>query len=150
MSSRVVKTDPSRVDWSSRRWRRIDAAATRSIAGSTAKSTSMGIRNHFQLSGLGLDLVSEVLVLVLVLDKRSWSYLSDISKSWSWSCPFGLDLSLGLVIKILLTSLAIRHYAVVATGTTASHNPQSIARLTILIISIQRPTTVISSAEYQL
>jgi len=31
--------------------------------------------------------------------------LSNISKSWSWSCPFGLDLGLGLVIKVLLTSL---------------------------------------------
>jgi len=31
--------------------------------------------------------------------------LSNISKSWS--CPFGLDLGLGLVIKVLLTSLAL-------------------------------------------
>jgi len=67
-----------------------------------AKSTFIGIRNHIQLS-LGLDLGSEG--LVLVLDKRSWSCLSNISKSWSWSCSFGLDLGLGLVIKVLLTSL---------------------------------------------
>jgi len=71
-----------------------------------AKSTSIGIRNRIQLSlGLGRDLGSEV--LVLVLDKRSWSWscLSNISKFWPWFCPFGFDLGLGLVIKVLLTSL---------------------------------------------
>jgi len=75
-----------------------------------AKLTSILILNRIQLSlGLGLDLGSEV--LVLVLDRRSWScvlfLLEQHLKSWSrsWSCPFGLDLGLGLVIKVLLTSL---------------------------------------------
>jgi len=60
-----------------------------------AKSTSIGVVFSDLYSGLNcLDLTGFCAVyLVLVSDKRSWSWscLSNILKSWSWPCPLGLD-----------------------------------------------------------